>query len=199
MHETRYETIIPHLAWFAEKKFPYNPVSIIFATYSTRMEWIGLVVAVESNDKRPNILLDEEDTRTFFSPRIFLFVRPHRCLFFIPLFRIFFSPSLFFFSLFFREERERDGDGTIQFRMKKKRNDGTCEWSCARWRKQLPIFMPLAPVRRCYHDFRTRQEVEAGQFTSTTHPYPANNSVDAFKKIYGVYFARSFQVFFVLD
>lgn len=131
----------------------------------------------------------------FFFPSHFLFVRPHRCLFFIPLFRIFFSPSLFFFSLFFREERERDGDGTIQFRMKKKRNDGTCE----RWRKQLPIFMPLSPVRRCYHDFRTRQEVEAGQFTSTTHPYPANNSVDAFKKIYGVYFAHSFQVFFVLD
>lgn len=125
MHETRYETIIPHLAWFAEKKFPYNPVSIIFATYSTRMEWIGLVVAVQSNDKRPNILLDEEDTRTFFSPRIFLFVRPHRCLFFIPLF-LFFSPSLFFFSLFFREvERKERGMEMAQFSFGWKKKETT--------------------------------------------------------------------------
>lgn len=95
-----------------------------------------MVVAVESNDKRPNILLDEEDTCSFF-PLAFSFLL-------VPT-SVYFFPSLFFF-LFSVEgkERTRDGDGTIQFRIKKKTTERANDR--ARWRKQLPIFVPLAPV-----------------------------------------------------
>lgn len=157
IRETRYETIIPHLAWLgSRKKFPYNPVSIIFAMYSTRMEWIGLVVAVESNDKRPNILLGEEDTCSFF-PLTFSFL-------FVPT-SVYFFPSLFFF-LFSVEgkERARDGDGTIQFRIKKKRrNVRTIA------RDGVSSYRFLCHLSLCTSMLsRFPEEVEAGQFTSTT-------------------------------